>query len=131
MSRLRLSFGYIALLTTLISFCSFQPASASIVQLGDFILTLPDEITVIGKEDGLAPRQCTYHIYLEAKAGATIPLRASVGVSLKDSLGAQLHNGSADALIGNHRGISSVAWFRAAISRLWWVVTGSNRRPGD
>lgn len=68
-------------------------SSASGIDIGNFIVTVPDSITVTGQEVGTGSRNCTFNASLDAKPGFVIPLRGGVVISLIDSLNTSIDNG--------------------------------------
>jgi hypothetical protein len=84
----------------LVSVCAlfstiFFPAisQASTIDLGNFTLTLPDSLDVVGQEVGTNSRNCLFTANLDAKPGFVIPLRGGVVINLVDSLNTTIDNG--------------------------------------
>ena len=76
-----------------------QRALAQEVQFGNVKINLPDEITVTGYESGTEARNCSIKVTIDSDAGTTIPLRGSVTMILRDSLGTTFDQGDATALV--------------------------------
>jgi hypothetical protein len=76
-----------------------QSALAQELQIGNVKVNLPDEITVTGYESGTEERNCAIKVTMDADAGTTIPLRGSVTLILRDSLGTTFDQGDATALV--------------------------------
>ena len=85
----------LAILTLLVP----QTAQAKEVQLGNVKINLPDEITVTGYESGTEARNCSIKVALDADPGTTIPLRGTVTMILRDSLGTTFDQGGAIATV--------------------------------
>jgi hypothetical protein len=90
--KLSLSIAFVALVTTVLPAIT---ASASTLQSGNLVLTLPDSVTLTGSEIGSATnsRICTIKAAIDAKPGTTIPLRAGAVVNFVDSTGFGIDNG--------------------------------------
>ena len=89
----------LALLLAILTLRLTQPALAQEVQFGNVKVNLPDEITVTGYESGTEERNCAIRVTIEADTGTTIPLRGSVTMILRDSLGTTFDQGDATALV--------------------------------
>jgi hypothetical protein len=89
----------VSILLTIVTLLMPQTALAQEVQFGNVKVSLPDEITVTGSESGTEARKCSIKVTLDADAGTTIPLRGSVTMILRDSLGTTFDQGDAIALV--------------------------------
>ena len=89
----------VSTLLTIVTLLIPQTAIAKEVQFGNVKVNIPDEITVTGSESGTEARKCSIKVALDADAGTTIPLRGSVTMILRDSLGTTFDQGDATALV--------------------------------